>query len=114
MSLPGFTAEASLYDSSTRYRGRKSQGHSDALARQVNPAWGKDWRWCGDVWHRCISFRCERFPIQGETPQECSDYCEEQWQLCAIDAPVTQDCLSNFGCGYWERCINGQCVPRVR
>lgn len=114
MNLPGFTAEASLYTKSKRSQARKIKGQAGhAFEQSVLPARITDT--CTLHYLRCGTNRCDRNPIKDESPRECEEYCWDQYLMCNERVPIEIECISNWGCRWWQVCMGYQCVDkRVR
>lgn len=111
MSLPGFTAEASLYTKSRRSQARKIKGPAGhAFEQLVLPARINDM--CTAHYMRCATNRCDRNPIEDELPGECEEYCWDQYLMCKERVSVDVECISHWGCRWWQACVGNKCVDR--
>jgi hypothetical protein len=91
MSLPGFTAENSLYQTSDRYRPRNAYGNSryDAVIPQYT---------CGYTRCFCSGFYdCAQMAYGGGSPEDNRGIC---WP-------------GSLSCSYRDGVINCNCVPAI-
>jgi hypothetical protein len=96
MSIPGFTAEASLYQTSRRYQAIAARGHSGGKQRVMSQLsvdrfggshgfglFGGSWLcrlWCGITYSACLE-GCEGTPESPKGSTHCI-ICDENHRAC--------------------------------
>ena len=103
LSMPGFTAHASLYRASNHYRSPAGEPQGSVVIPQLGYKDFKGFEGCiSDCMDRVQYFQPELTDIQAK--QECSRRCRDPFSGVDLSTPRNSfnDFLSNMGIDFWE------------